>query len=373
MSQTFHLPDLGEGLSSAVIREWRVQVGDDIQAEDIVCTVETAKAVVELPSPLTGTIDHCHVQSGETVPTGAALCSIVVEGTSSKTDDKKPATVVGSLTSDADHLTHEVPNTGQTHAQAYAAPAARAYAKVHNLDFDGVKGSGPNGLIVLADLAQQQNHKSSEMLDPHRAQMYAAMQRANACVMQTTVTDVVPLQHQHGITIDLLMALRETLAQHPIFNATWSETDGLIMHDAIDIGLAMHHEKKLYVPILRALQQHTRTSLSEAMLVLKQCLVNHHFSPDMLAAPRFVLSNFGALGAGIFATPVVVPPGLAIMAVGRTMAAPIWCDIQNTWHKGLQLPVSLTFDHRLITGGEAAIFLNAFKTAFTEHHATSVA
>lgn len=374
MSKTFYLPDLGEGLASAEIRQWFVKEGDAVTAEQTLCAVETAKALVEVPSPFSGVLKECFAQEGQTLDTGAPLCTIHAqdEEVASSVENhsaKDAATVVGCLSTKAQQLTPESSGSPPEKStfRPKAMPAIRAYANKHNIDLTSIHGSGPEGEILLSDLPCSENKCQSNLtgLQMHRQAMFHNMTRAHQHVMQTTIFDEILIDDTHSLTIRILMALKQALSQHPLMHATFDPKDGLRQHDDIHVGLAVHIQERLYVPVIKKLQTLDEKALQNIITQFKHNAQQANFRSDDLEGGQFVLSNFGIFGAGTFATPVVVPPGLAILGMGKATMAPVWCPKEKTWQPQFKVPLSLSFDHRLITGGEAAAFLAALLHSFS--------
>jgi len=410
--KTFNLPDLGEGLQEAEIVSWHVKEGDVVKVDQPLLSVETAKAVVDVPSPYAGRIAKLHWKDGDIVPTHSALVDFDVgDGSAAapakKAEAPKPAapapkmepisedsgTVVGKMaTSSA--LVEEtaiirkrvVKGTGKPKA----APAVRAYAKGIGVDLTRLSGTGKNDLITRADVdkaasspgaiagskdrrgeARPATAKPSApiapiafgemvpMKGPRRA-MHASMTRARSEVMECTIFDDADIHYWapgNDITGRIVRSIVAGVKAEPGFNA-WYDGEKLArqIHERIDLAMAVDTPDGLIVPVLRDVGRKDGAQLRADLNVIKEKTHSRSVSPDDMRNPTITLSNFGMM-AGRYATPVVVPPTVAIIGTGgiRHDVVPVLGGVEV--HK--RIPLSLTFDHRCLTGGEACRFLAA--------------
>jgi 2-oxoisovalerate dehydrogenase E2 component (dihydrolipoyl transacylase) len=364
LEKTFALPDLGEGLTEAEIVAWHVGEGDHVVTDQPLVSVETDKAVVEIPSPWSGRVARLVVALHARVPVGAPL---VVFGEASAADT---GTVVGSLTpavavSGPGPATTPVPARP---ARVKASPAVRALAASHRLDLASVTGSGPDGEITRADVEiaavgeadrRVAEGTASGMLPVTgvRRAMALRMAEAGASVVPATLTDeadVTAWTADAPIMARLVLALAAGCAAEPALNAAF---DGKAMtrrlNAAVHAGIAVDSPDGLFVPVLRDVHQANAETITARLAVLVQAVAARTIAPDAMRGATIALSNFGALG-GMFASLVVVPPQVAILGAGRIRTVP---GLSGTARR--ILPLSLTFDHRAVSGGEAARFLSA--------------
>jgi pyruvate dehydrogenase E2 component (dihydrolipoamide acetyltransferase) len=382
---TFHLPDLGEGLSDAEVLRWHVAVGDTVLADQPLVSVETAKAVVEVPSPQAGVIAALCAAAGERIETGAPLVRFALaagEDQGSVAGD--PSTVVGHMpTSGASYGEAGVARAALASAQRIqAVPAARALARSLGVELAGIAGSGSNGLITLEDViaaglpqARSPAQPASTMhpavalatsgemqeLRSLRRAMAQSMALARDQVMECTVNDDADLhawQAGNDYTGRVLRAIAVACRAEPGLNAWYDSTSqARRLFDHVDVGLAVDTPDGLIVPVMRDVGARTALELRSELERLKQGAVARTLKGEELRNFTFMLSNFGML-AGRYATPVVVPPAVAILGTGRARRDVVAVGDQVAVH--LRMPLSLTFDHRVVTGGEAVRFLGAF-------------
>lgn len=379
---TFNLPDLGEGLPDAEIREWYVRQNDFIKIDQPMVAMETAKALVDIPAPFSGRVAKLYGKAGDVIKTGQALIDIEDENSTQK-EATGHATVVGNLQLGGTIL-EEPPIGIQTKQQSIpsqngikATPAIRALAKKLQINLHDCKGTGPDGQILVADIEKIVQRKSSietvslsNPLSPEtsaytplrgvRRAMAIAMKQAQLSIVPVTLVDDADIHvwpEKTDITLRLVRAIMAACQREPRLNAWFDESQlALCQHSQIDLGIAMDAPEGLLVPVLKNIAQASAVNLRKAIDKFKVEVKNRSISPDDLVGATFVLSNVGVF-AGRYATPIIIPPMVAILAVGRINEKVVADQGKISVHK--QLPLSLTVDHRVITGGEAARFLSA--------------
>jgi 2-oxoisovalerate dehydrogenase E2 component (dihydrolipoyl transacylase) len=433
MSQkSFHLPDLGEGLPDATIVEWFVKEGDSIGLDEPLVSMETAKAVVEVPSPVSGTVLRLGGAAGDVIATGAVLAvfepdasrpqraegqdtghhhgstapaaaapATAAPATAAPATARADAgTVVGAMqSSDAVHAEQAV-NVGGVRAM----PAVRALARKLGVDLIRVRASGVDGSVTLADVKQaaasgqasaatpasppstaataaQRTPLSAagrpvrtrppgnvdpaasgqpEPLKGVRRNMARVMAQAHSEVVLTTLVDDADLHEWIGrqdITARLVRAIVAGARAVPALNA-WFDGDALTLtrHRQVDIGIAVDTDDGLFVPALRNADMLDAAGIRAGIERLRSQVAERSIAASELSGYTISLSNFGMF-AGRYATPVVVPPCVAIVGAGRLSHDVVAVMGGIEVHR--RLPISLSFDHRAATGGEAARFLRA--------------
>ncbi len=364
----FHLPDLGEGLAEAEIREWYVKVGDVVKVDQPLVSMETAKAVVDVPSPYAGKITALHGNANEIIQTGAPLISFESDEIEKKMPDK--GSVVGKLETSENTWedNHVVVDTTKTKsANVKVMPAARVLAKEMNVDLTQIKPTGPQGLITLEDvkkLLNQSQSKSShlsgekEALHGVRRTMSQVMTQSHQEVVPVTIIEDADISHlppKTDITVRLIKAIVAAAKKEPSLNA-WFDGKSLErqLNDAVNIGLAVDTTEGLFVPVIKDAQTLSDQAIREQVDTYKEEVKNRKVAPKNLQGATITLSNFGMI-AGCYATPIVVPPMVAIIGCGRSRDVALVRDGKIV--AGRIMPLSLTFDHRAVTGGEATRFL----------------
>ena len=353
MSTIFRLPDLGEGLDEAEIVAWHVGAGDRVVTDQPLVSVETDKAVVEIPSPMAGTIARVMGAPGDRIKVGAALLEFMAG----------EAADAGAIVGKVPVAPAPIPAAPSAQGPAIAAaPAIRALARRLGVDLPLVIGSGVGGTITAGDVerAAAKPRDGYEPLRGVRRAMAQNMQRAHAEVVPATLTDEAVVDHLDAaadVTLHLVRAVVAGCAAAPALNA-WLDGRTLArrLHRQVDLGIAVDTADGLFVPVLRDAGGRAAAALRQEFDRLKQAVWDRCVTPEELRGATITLSNFGAL-AGRHAALVVVPPQVAILGAGRVASRAVVRDGQVAPVR--TLPLSLTFDHRAVTGGEAAAFLAA--------------
>jgi 2-oxoisovalerate dehydrogenase E2 component (dihydrolipoyl transacylase) len=356
----FILPDLGEGLEEAEIVTWHVNEGDRVVVDQPLVSVETDKAVVEVPSPWSGRIARLFGGKGDLIKVGAPLVEFAEDAQGQDT-----GTVVGELGQDGEPARKaEAPAPART---LQVLPAVRALARKLDVDLNLVQATGPGGTITRVDVERAAKSLAeagpAEPLRGMRRAMAQRMTAAHAEVARTTVTDEADIegwQKGEDVTIRIVRAIASACQAEPSLNAWYNAEAGerrLIKR--IDIGIAVDTEGGLIVPVLRNVGERDPRDLRAGLDRLRADSAARSIPPEELRGATITLSNFGMIG-GRFANLVVVPPQVAIVGAGRIDQRVLAHNDQPAVRR--VLPLSLTVDHRVVTGGEAARFLVALKT-----------
>jgi len=449
MSKKFLLPDLGEGLPDATIVEWHVKVGDVIRLDENLVSMETAKAVVDVPSPVSGKVLKLAGGAGDVIVTGKWLAEFEVDPNlpqraegqdtghhhgAAHDDEPEPApapaaaapapapaaasgredagTVVGAM---------QVGNAVVSEAAVAvggvkAVPAVRAMARKLGVDLARVRASGPDGTVTMNDVKQAAANPSAllpspagrgaggegspaaqapapspqplsqgergrstlsqagkpirtqpptvaasgqpEQLKGVRRNMARVMADARDRVVQTTIVDDADLHGWAGkqdITARLIRAIVSACRAEPSLNA-WFDDENLSVtkHPHVDLGIAVDTPDGLFVPALRNAHLLDGRGLREGINRLRSQVEDRSIPASELSGYTISLSNFGVF-AGRYGTVVVVPPCVAIIGAGKLSHDVVAVMGGVEVHR--RMPISLTFDHRCVTGGEAARFL----------------
>lgn len=356
----FRLPDLGEGLQEAEIVEWHRKAGETVTIDQPLVSVETAKAVIEIPSPQSGTIKRLFGAAGDIIRIGAPLAGF--EGESDVSEDS--GAVVGVVETGARVLKEAPAAIARGGASIRATPAVRALASRLEVDLAIVTPSGPDGVITAGDVQRVVRILAqagpAEPLRGCRRVMSQNMALAQAEVAAATVVDDADIEAwptAADTTIRLIRALVAACQAEPALNA-WFESRSLARRvlRTIDLGVAVDLPEGLFVPVLRDVANRDAADLRRGLDRMRADLAAHRMPPDELRGNTITLSNFGAI-AGRYAAPIVLPPTVAILGAGRIRKEVVACNGAPAIHR--MLPLSLTFDHRVVTGGEAGRFLAA--------------
>ncbi|WP_395772092.1 dihydrolipoamide acetyltransferase family protein [Arenimonas sp.] len=415
----FHLPDLGEGLPDAEIVEWHVKIGDVVRLDAPLVSMETAKAVVDVPSPFSGKVLALAGQPGDVILTGAVLVEIELDPNlpqradaqdtghhhgapaahaapastpepAAAEDDGDAGTVVGAMESSNAVRSEQAVAIGGVKAM----PAVRALAKKLKVDLVRVRATGADGVITLADVKAAAANPSTQSVAPApsvpvvtserpatpppafmpapagddkdepirgvRRNMLRSMSAAHAEVVPTTLMDDADLSAWapgEDITVRTLRALAVAAKTEPAMNAWLNAKEGTLRrHSAVHIGVAIDSADGLFVASLKHCDTRDSKTLRSELNRLRDGVRNRTLPPEDLSGYTLMFSNFGVF-AGKYATPVVVPPCVCIVGAGRLYHAVV--PVLGGMETHRMMPISLTFDHRAATGGEAARFLKA--------------
>ena len=385
----FKLPDLGEGLTEAEILAWHVKPGDRVVVDQPMVSVETAKAVVEVPVPFGGSVIALHAAVGDIVATGAPLIEF------------DAGTVVGTMpAAEADWaesaVTAGVPRGPRSRPRA--APVARVLAKRLALDLAGLSGSGPDGVITLDDVIARAGlagttapapSATAASAPPAFTPAHAATLAAAAIAATPLPAKALPLRgarrgmaHSMSLSRDqiaastvcddadlhawtqprdhmprLIRAMGVAAQAEPALNAWFDQaSQSRRLFDHVDLAVAVDTPDGLLVPVLRNIQGQSLDALRAGMAECKAAAHRRSSTPAQLADFTLMLSNFGTL-AGRYGIPLVVPPAVAILGAGRVREDAV--VVAGTVMAHRRMPLSLSFDHRCVTGGEACRFLAA--------------
>lgn len=387
---TFKLPDLGEGLPEAEIVAWHVAEGDAIKTDDLLVSVETAKAVVEVPSPHTGIVARLHAKAGDIVATGAPLVDFSEAGADTPAApqaeaDEEPAradagTVVGNVMSGDDVVTETAIAGGSRRrgkGRVKATPAVRAEAKRQGIDLSEVTPTGKNGQVTQADLeqfasrakpaarpkarqAQAPSAGQSEPLRGPRRAMAQSMTRCRDEVALCTLFDDADIQewlNKRDFTPRILRATVAGCVAEPSLNGFYdAENMSRQLESRVDIAMAVDTGEGLIVPVIRGVERKSLDEIRSAVAKIKQATLDRTVAREDMVNYTITISNFGTL-AGRYATPLMVPPTVAIVGTGKLQHDVVAVMGGIEVHR--RIPISLSFDHRAVTGGEAARFLAA--------------
>lgn len=388
---TFNLPDLGEGLPEAEIVEWHVKEGDAITVDQAMVSVETAKAVVDVPSPQTGIVAKLHAQAGDIVATGAPLIDFsdtaaapgpapqAAPAEAAPVTTESAATVVGNVPTGGGLLEETAIAGGSRRrkgGRVKATPSVRTEAKRLGIDLRLVQPTGRNGQITASDLAgfsssskaAARQPASREGMAPGRTDTLRGPRRAMAQSMAQTRdavavctifddADINEWINKRDFTVRMLRAMVAGCAAEPRLNGFFdAERVSHQIESRVDIAMAVDTDDGLIVPVIRNVEEKSLDDIRAAVAAIKQATISRTVSPQDMVNYTITLSNFGML-AGRYATPLMVTPTVAILGSGKLQHDVVAVMGGIEVHR--RIPLSLSFDHRCITGGDACRFLAA--------------
>jgi pyruvate dehydrogenase E2 component (dihydrolipoamide acetyltransferase) len=418
--QEFKLPDLGEGMQEAEIVQWLVKPGDPIKLDQTMVKVETDKAVVEIPSPISGRVAEIRVQNGQVAKVGDTL--VIFEsstsrngGSSTSSQNSASAPAVSKPTS----VPSQAAQSQATKQRVLAAPAVRKLAFELGIDLEQVTPSNPNGRVSVEDVRAYAERARTEITHPassappiEKAEEELAVPQAVPTITQKVEQPAPPAQDErqpltglrkriaehmerswriipHATAFDevdgdALAALREALKpvaekrgtrltyipllikllipilkEFPIFNASLDEERREIIYKrSYHIGVATAAPEGLLVPVLRNADHFTLLEIASNLERLVEGAKKRTLSLPELSGSTFTLNNIGSFG-GSSGTPIINHPEVAILAVGKLQDKAV--VQQSAVIVRPMMPLALSFDHRLIDGAMAGAFLARFK------------
>jgi pyruvate dehydrogenase E2 component (dihydrolipoamide acetyltransferase) len=382
MTFEFKLPDIGEGLVEGEITKWHVKEGDVVKENQPLANVLTDKAEVEIPSPKNGKVLKLLAKEGQKVKVHAVFVTFELAGGSSgpvqATASQAARTAAPSPAAKA--------APAAAAANVSATPLVRKLAGQLNVDLGSIKGTGPAGRITEQDVrsaAVGGAQQPSAAVSPGGEERipFLGIRRRTAEKMAQSARTVAAVTHMDECDFSALMALREelkpeaakkglkltflpflikaltkTLREFPNFNASLDEQGGAIVRKpAHNVGIAVSAEQGLVVPNIKNAESKDLWVLAEAVGRLAEKVRSGKIEVSELQGGTFTITNIGPIG-GLFATPIVNHPEVAILGVMKLQKRPVVKD------NGIQIRdminLVLSFDHRVIDGAEAAHFMN---------------
>jgi pyruvate dehydrogenase E2 component (dihydrolipoamide acetyltransferase) len=357
VAHSFKLPDLGEGLTEGEVARWLVSEGQEVAEDDPLVEVQTDKATVDIPSPYAGTVLRILVAEGEIAPVGAVLVIIGEQ-------DEEIAESARERGSGGQSPSGTVPARTQSPAgtapRVQATPVVRKIARELGVDLTAVAGTGPAGRITEEDVrAAARGGAAPEEgrrvpLRGVRRLVAEHMARAHREVPPVTWVEEcdfeeVPLD---TLVASVVAACVECLAEFPELNARLEE-DAIVYLDRYDIGVAVQTEQGLVVPVVRDAGSRSLAELDAEIRRLADGAREGSLRPEEVRGSTFTVTSAGKL-AGLFQTPIVNHPEVAILSIGRVALRPVVRDGEIVVRR--TGTIALTFDHRVVDGARAAEF-----------------
>ena len=405
-SETVSVPDLGD-IDSAEIIEVNVAVGDELEQEQVIVVVESDKASLEIPAPSAGKVESVAVKVGDKVGTGDALLTMAVSGGDTKAEaadkpETKPAPAPGQTTTEQ----KPAPATSQPTAtdsgspskSVHAGPAVRKLAREMGVDLAQVNGTGPKDRILKEDVHAWVKQRLEgapaaaggglavelpeidfsqfgeiERLELNKLRKVSAQNLTRSWltiphVTQHEMADITGLEafrkqqnkvlEKEGVKLTMLAflvsACARALQEFPRFNSSLENSgEALIQKHYINIGIAVDTPNGLVVPVIKDADKKGLKAIAQEMGELAEKARNRKLTPADMKGGTFSISSLGGIGGTAF-TPIVNWPEVAILGVSRSDMQPVWDGEQ--FQPRLMLPLSLSYDHRVIDGADAARF-----------------
>lgn len=387
MATEFRFPDVGEGITEGTVVKWLVKEGDIVKVDQALMEIETDKAVVEMPSPAGGTILKRNFNEGDTVKVGEVLVVIGEQGEEVGAMEPMPQ-------KKAEEPAREVPAPEKwqapTASKALAAPATRKLARELGVDISAVDGTGPAGRITPEDIRKASGERRAapeEEAPPHAPRggeervplsgmrktiaehmVYSKTHIPHACGMDfCDVTRLVEVRNKEKEALEgkgvkltylpfIVKACAIALRRFPQFNANFDEAKGeIVFKKRINIGIAVDTPDGLMVPVLSDVERKSIVDIAKEIVRLAEAARSRKIGLDELRGGTFTITNVGSVG-GMYSTPIINPPEVAIMGVHRIRDMPMVVDGKVKPRK--VMGISLCFDHRVVDGASATHFMN---------------
>jgi 2-oxoisovalerate dehydrogenase E2 component (dihydrolipoyl transacylase) len=361
----FVLPDLGEGLEEGTISTWLVAEGDTVELNQPIAEIETAKAVVEMPSPFAGRIAKLHVAPGAEARVGEPLVTFDVDGEARP--DRGGITPPGG-----EPRAVPAPSTGQVDGApsgVSATPAVRKLAKDLGVDLSSITPSGSDGRVTRDDVERAATATPTSLgeveeiaVSPTRRAIAARLVEI-AAIPQVTTFRTVDCTALDAVRRDLgvsplpifVRALADVCADHPMLNASWAE-DRILVHRAVNVGVATDTERGLVVPVVRDVRSVGISALANEIARLATAARDSTLKADQASGATIAVSNTGSYGSEA-GTPLLNPGHAVTLAFG--VMEPRALVVDGRVEARLAATISLTFDHRVLDGATVGRGLTA--------------
>jgi 2-oxoisovalerate dehydrogenase E2 component (dihydrolipoyl transacylase) len=385
----FKLPDIGEGVAEAEIVKWHVNTGDQVAEGQAFVDVMTDKATVEIPAPVSGIVRVRRGEEGSKLAVGAELAVFDTSeeaGPDAPSRDTPPPVAESARAAPA-----------RRPGKALASPAVRARAKSLGIDLSTVKGSGPQGRVVHADLdamltTKQSTSAAGPPLAPleegaedirifgirrriaermqdakRRIPHFAYVEEVDVTVLEAVRAELnatQTLQQRLTILPFIIRAIAKALPSNPGVNSHFDDAHGIIRQfKHLHAGIATQTDRGLLVPVIRNAEKMDLPTLASEIARLSAGARSGKSDRAELAGSTITVTSLGALG-GIMATPIINPPEVAIIGISRVADRAVVIEGQIAVRK--MMNISSCFDHRIIDGYQAAAFIAEVKRALED-------
>ena len=393
MKKEIKIPDIAENVETGLIAGILVSKGDKIEKDQSVVEIETDKATTDIPSPYAGVVDEIKVKEGDEVKVNQVIMIIEVEEEDEgkgeeKEKEKKP---------EKSEKPEDEEDTEKDLSDVPASPSVRRLAREMDVDITKVKGTGPGDRISAEDVkkydakVEARSEPSTKTIElPDFSQWGATSREAMTTIRKITsknvlqswqtiphvtqfdeadITELENFRKRYQskaekaggkliVTAILLKIAGFALQKFPRFNASIdTQNEELVYKHYYNVGIAADTPKGLLVPVVRDVTKKSLIDLSVELTELAQKARDKKLSPDEMQGGNFTISNLGGIGGTAF-TPIVLPPQVAILGVARSQYKPVY--VNGELEKRLIIPLSLSYDHRVIDGADGARFLRWF-------------
>jgi pyruvate dehydrogenase E2 component (dihydrolipoamide acetyltransferase) len=389
MAENIPMLALSPTMEEGLIVEWIKKEGDTVAQGDVLCEIETDKATMEYESPVEGTLLKIIAHEGQNAAIGDTIAVIGEQGEQVETPEKpqEEKTYISediSQTSVAEPEPSETSIRPSTTAKLRSSPLARKLAELHGLDINAIKGTGPGGRIIEADVKQAAKQATvassfvselaekvieitpkrrliaktladSKFTSPH---YYLKVNVIADNLIETRKKLNAESDHKISINAFLIKFVAEALQRHPVINSSWQD-DRIVQHGTADIALAVSQPDGLIAPVVRQCQSKSLTQIDIELKALVEKTRAGSLTSADYANSTFTITNLGSLGIDEF-TAIINPPNSAILAVGK-ISKQLVVDEEERIQIHRCVTLTLSCDHRLVDGAVGATFLTDIK------------
>ncbi len=382
MSTEIKVPVLPESVADATVAVWHKKPGDPISRDENLVDLETDKVVLEVPSPVDGVLKKIVRDSGETVESGELLGLVDEGAVAAAAAPEEPAEAPSEKPQAAEETPAPVTDTHKL------SPAARRVAEEEKADVSQVTGTGRGGRITKGDVIKHVSGAAPEGLRPEervkmtrlRSRVAERMKEAQNTAAILTSFNEVDLKavmdlrkkfqdeftQKHGVKLGLMSffvkAVCEALRKHPVVNASM-EGDEIVYHGYQDIGIAVSTDRGLMVPVLRNAEHLSLAETESSIRAFAERARNGSITLEDLQGGTFTITNGGTFGS-LLSTPLLNPPQSAILGMHTIKQRP--CVVEGEIVARPMMYIALSYDHRIIDGKDAVLFLVAVKEALED-------
>ncbi|HGG0583282.1 MULTISPECIES: dihydrolipoamide acetyltransferase family protein [Bacillus] len=382
------MPKLGMAMKEGIITNWNIKAGDNVAKGELIASINSEKIETEIEAPADGTVLDIAVSEDEGVPPGTVICYIGKPNEKVEMQESTHVVEEKTFNIEVQNVQNQEPNGKEVAKQRIKiSPVAKKIAKSENLDIKVLVGTGPGGRITKADvlkalevrgivpeISEQEESNVIPVTGMRKAianRMHASLQNSAqlTLTMKVDVTDLVALhkeiakvvqkRYDNKLTITDFVSRAAVLAlgEHKEMNSAYID-DAIHQFEHVHLGMAVALEKGLIVPAIRFANNLSLVELSKKIKNVAQKARAGSLSSDDMHGTTFTISNLGSFGIEYF-TPVLNTPETGILGIGAIEHVPVYKG--KKLKKGSMLPLSLTFDHRVLDGAPAAAFLRTIK------------
>ncbi len=408
----FRLPELGEGVTEGELIKWLVKAGEVVKDDQPICEIMTDKATIEIPCPFAGTITSLVAKEGNIVKVHELMLTADVKGGAAAVHSHAPhpvgetsAPAAAAAPAPAAPAALQTSTPSKASADVLASPATRRMAREKGVDLGNIQGTGPHGRVLMEDLEKGgsaarpaagaprsfqaqgderipirgMRKKISEKmrLSKDKAAHFTYVEEADATELVKLRTQAKAIAEKQGIKLTylpfILKAMVAALKKHPRLNSTFDEAaNEMVIHHTFNISLSVQTEDGLTVPVVKHVEQKTIFELAKEIAEIVDRARKKKLTMEDFQGSTITLTNAGSIG-GLFATPIINYPEVAILGFNKIARKPVVVNkggvekiVIRDWTY-----FSISLDHRLIDGAEAAEFMKTF-IAYIENPALLV-